>query len=316
MANLVAPFDITGNFPIDKRLVFNTIEEMKNFDQAHLPDAYFAVCVGSNKIYVYNSDNEVIESTGKWREISGGSGDATFTEDFTTNITVGGIDSGTEIKAGDSVCTVIKNMLLKYIKPVISLTLTPNKTLYYIGENVDKEELKIDVTKNSGNITKIIVKRGNDTLTTEENAAGITSFKFTDTTAITNTVSYSIIGTGTDEITASKSITFCNPSFIGTVDSDVTTPTEDIILNLSKYAVNKKGYTYTNFTMDYGKILYAYPKTFGSLTSITDGVNNYTNSYEKQEITININGTNVDYLVYLLKDAAGISDPSFKQIYS
>lgn len=57
MAKLVAPFDITGDFPIDRRLVFDTVDEMNAFDTAHLPSAYFAVCVETpGVIWVYNKN--------------------------------------------------------------------------------------------------------------------------------------------------------------------------------------------------------------------------------------------------------------------
>lgn len=70
MAKLVAPFDITGDFPIDKRLVFNTVDEMHAFDTAHLPDAYFAVCVDTpDDIWLYNKNNN--DGKGGWIKSNG-----------------------------------------------------------------------------------------------------------------------------------------------------------------------------------------------------------------------------------------------------
>lgn len=54
MAELIAPFDINGNFPLDKRQVFATLDDMYSFDTAHLPDSYFAICHETGKMYVYN----------------------------------------------------------------------------------------------------------------------------------------------------------------------------------------------------------------------------------------------------------------------
>ena len=52
--------------------------------------------------------------------------------------------------------------------------------------------------------------------------------------------------------------------------------------------------------MDFGKVVYAYPKEFGALTSIKDTVNNlnYTDSFSKTTVTVD----GIDYLVYTQTD--------------
>ena len=48
--------------------------------------------------------------------------------------------------------------------------------------------------------------------------------------------------------------------------------------------------------MTYGKVVYAYPKSLGTLTKIMDNENNvnYTTSFARTELTID----NIDYYVY------------------
>lgn len=59
-------FDITSQEPIDARLVL-TKEEMLNMKKASLPEKYFCVCKDDAKIYIYNSENEKNEETGRYR---------------------------------------------------------------------------------------------------------------------------------------------------------------------------------------------------------------------------------------------------------
>ena len=53
------------------------------------------------------------------------------------------------------------------------------------------------------------------------------------------------------------------------------------------------------------KVCYAYPSSFGALTSIKDANGyEYINSFTRT--TVNVNGE--DYYVYLLTDASSVSD--------
>ena len=75
-----------------------------------------------------------------------------------------------------------------------------------------------------------------------------------------------------------------------------------------RVAANNKAMTWSGISMDYGKLCYAYPKSFGALTSIKDANNvDYINSYTRTEVTLTENGNSVVYYCYLLKDAAGVS---------
>ena len=129
-------------------------------------------------------------------------------------------------------------------------------------------------------------------------------------TNVTTNTTYTVKATK-DGVTVqgSASVTFVNPSYFGPVAATFT-PTETAIKALTKSVKNGKGYT-GNTSLNNQKVCYAYPKSFGALTSIKDANNfEYINSYTRSELTV----WDETYYVYVLTDATTID--SFKQIYS
>lgn len=64
--------DYKGKKPLDSRMLFDTIAEMKNFNENYLPDITLAFNKADSKMYVFNRTNDVDVTTGKWREFEGG----------------------------------------------------------------------------------------------------------------------------------------------------------------------------------------------------------------------------------------------------
>lgn len=89
-----------------------------------------------------------------------------------------------------------------------------------------------------------------------------------------------------------------------------STITENDISSLSSRLSSSKSYTYT-VNLAEQRIVYMYPQSFGTLTSIKDANNfDYINSYTRT--TLSYNG--VDYYVYILTDPVTIT--GFKQIFN
>ena len=89
----------------------------------------------------------------------------------------------------------------------------------------------------------------------------------------------------------SISVKFVGKSYYGTVNADVGEPTEAVVKALQNNVLkDTKGLKYEHITMDYGKVVYAYPASFGDLTSIKDVKNNlnYFESFSK--ITVSVDG--------------------------
>lgn len=97
-------------------------------------------------------------------------------------------------------------------------------------------------------------------------------------------------------------------SYYGIINS--STITENDISSLSSRLSSSKSYTYT-VNLAEQRIVYMYPQSFGTLTSIKDANNfDYINSYTRTILSYN----GVDYYVYILTDPVTIT--GFKQIFN
>ena len=97
-------------------------------------------------------------------------------------------------------------------------------------------------------------------------------------------------------------------SYYGIINS--STIAENDISSLSSRLSSSKSYIYT-VNLAEQRIVYMYPQSFGTLTSIKDANNfDYINSYTRT--TLSYNG--VDYYVYILTDPVTIT--GFKQIFN
>lgn len=107
-----------------------------------------------------------------------------------------------------------------------------------------------------------------------------------------------------------RNITVVHPSYVGAVPANWT-PTASGITALTELLNTSRACTRTGISVTNGKIVYAYPKSYGVLTSVKDG-NNFEvlGSYTRSEITIN----NVAYYVYLLTNPVTAS--GVKQIFA
>lgn len=105
--------------------------------------------------------------------------------------------------------------------------------------------------------------------------------------------------------TDSVSAVFVNPSYFGVVESNFT-PTPEGIQGLSSGEIIKDSKTYNTptFNQKAQKNCYAYPKAFGALTSITDGKNEFIDSYTCSELEVN----GEMYYVYVLSEASTVSN--------
>lgn len=109
--------------------------------------------------------------------------------------------------------------------------------------------------------------------------------------------------------TGSVLAVFVNPSYFGVVESNFT-PTPEGIQGLSSGEIikNSKTYNTSAFNQNAQKNCYAYPKVFGALTSITDGKNEFINSYTRSELEVN----GEMYYVYVLSEASTVSNYSLQ----
>jgi hypothetical protein len=189
-----------------------------------------------------------------------------------------------------------------------SVTITPNFKQNDAG-SVSKYVLYKNGTEIFNNTT---VSAYTDSATINHN--GSTSYSATATYGdgpIKNTllgIPYPNTSIKAGSVSASGTIRAYALSYYGVISSSAIT--ENDISSLSSRLSSSKSYTYT-VNLSEQRIVYMYPQSFGTLTSIKDANNfDYINSYTR--LTLSYNG--VDYYVYILTDPVTIT--GFKQIFN
>lgn len=113
-------------------------------------------------------------------------------------------------------------------------------------------------------------------------------------------------------MTKSKTVnvSVVNPSFHGVVAAGWT-PTESAVKALTELLQTGRGCTRQGLSLSNQKIAYAYPKSYGALTSVKDG-NNFEvlGSYTRSEMTVGL----TTYYVYVLTDP--VTATGVKQTYA
>lgn len=245
----------------------------------------------------------------------GSGGDAKLTENITSNVLVGAAPANTLFKKDTTFTEFAKKILLKEIAPTITFNAT-NSGLKEVGTSVSGSKLTTNITSlGTGTVTSIEFYEGSNLLDTQSYVAGTNSYSFNYTNTITTNTTFKTIvyytkADGTNStINQTKSITFVYASYYGTVST--LTPVESDIKSLNKSIKNTKAFTWNNITVTDERFCYAYPKSFGALTSIKDANNfEYIGSYTKSTIQID----SVDYYLYVLTDPT--TGSGFKQIYN
>ena len=269
-----------------------------------------------SKIYKFTFDEVNGIITQEFYKIKGGgSGDAFLTEDITSNVLVGAAPANTLFKKDTTFTEFAKKILLKEIAPTITFNAT-NSGLKEVGTSVSGSTLTTNITSlGTGTITSIEFYEGSNLLDTQSYVAGTNSYSFNYTNTITTNTTFKTIvyytkADGTNStINQTKSITFVYASYYGTVST--LTPVEADIKLLNKSIKNTKAFTWNNITVTDERFCYAYPKSFGALTSIKDANNfEYIGSYTMSTIQID----SIDYYLYVLTDPT--TGSGFKQIYS
>lgn len=269
--------------------------------------------MGEDGLYKFTFDNVdgII-----YQEVSkiSGSGDATLTEDVKSNLDVGNIKVNDLFKTGTTFTDFVKKLLIKEILPTGKI-IAANSGLNLKGSTVTTPLITATIL-NAGTCTidKIEFYRGTTLENTQNYITGTNTYTYNTTDITSNeTVSIKIYYTPKDitqtvtPLTYSANYRFVNNSYSGVL-SNIPTATD--IVTLSQNLKETRAFTGT-FSPTNEYMVYAYPASFGNLTSIKDQNNfEYIASYTK--VTLTVNGEN--YLVYYRSNK--ITATGLKQIYS
>ena len=242
-------------------------------------------------------------------------GGANLQNPITVSNPVGSATSGKVYAKGTPLETIIKDMLVKEVAPGLTLTIVPSATLYDIVEDtVASVLMKAAVTKNTYELSKVDFYLGT-TLKHTENISAPGTYQFNMTWVVPTNTDFTLKAVVADRkagtpMSTSKeiSVKFVGKSYYGTVDPSIGEPTEAIIKSLQNRTLkDTKNLTYSGITMAYGKVVYAYPASFGNLSSIKDVPNNiqyWPNSFTKT--VVNVDG--ISYNCYTQNDPSAAED--------
>lgn len=227
-----------------------------------------------------------------------------------TTQTVGGLDKGTDID-GFSVHMLLERILLPDIKPEATMTVNKNKpgVAFERGDSIIINNITVNIILGSNPIktVELFVNGVQEQVKTPAVTEGNISVVFDINRELKNSIAQgAYVVKVTDEkgynITIqSPAINFYYPCYFGVVDKDVTvnTITAAQIKAMTKKAEAKGNKTHT-YNTNNQRMVFAYPASYGLLTSILD-LNGFEQikAFEKKSITISTTDGNVEYYVYM-----------------
>lgn len=262
----------------------------------------------NNQVLAYDAENE------KWiNKSGGGGGSAELEESVTANTAAGAIEVGTTLPQGMTFTQFAKALLIAEVDPTINFSISQGGTVPSGGSYTETLTCAVTNMGSSKKIKTISWYEGETLKRTDNvNSTVPATWTYTMPTATTDTTTFKAVVTYTSskdiDISVEKTdtITFGSYKYYGEVFS--LDPTEQEVLALTEVAGNSRAGQYS-FTFDDSRICYAYPKSFGALTKITDPYNNnLMYSFTRTEQTYTIGGQSVDYYRYVLTDEAGAPD--------
>lgn len=261
--------------------------------------------------FTYNEVNGTIKQEAV--KISGG--DSKLIRNVKANVSAGAISSGDTVLKDTTFTEFVEKLLIKEVAPAISFTSSQSGVLE-VGTTVTNPTLRLQINSlGTGTPTNINFYVGSTLVDTQPYVPGTNVYTYSYVGTITSTSStkvtldYNKSDNTPATLTATKSYIFVYASYYGAIS--MATPTDTDVKALTKNVKNTKAFTYNNIVLNDERICYAYPVSFGNLTSIKDANNfEYISSYTKYTMTID----SVSYNVYVLTDP--ITATGFKQIYS
>ena len=238
----------------------------------------------------------------------GGDGEG-GTCDWTTNITVGGLNANTNVD-GMSTVDVLRMITRKYANARCTVTWSPTKDIYEIGQTIDIDVRTSAFVNGDYPCSKVALYQGATKL--EEKDVTSTTVDFTQLTGVGTTTTYKVVltdGNGATTEPSKKTYTFVNAMYKGVV-ADGTTLDETAITGLNKLVEVKGNKTIAYTTTGLQTVVFAYPASYGASLSAIVNQNNYnvTANFTKSNVTV----SGVSYVVYSL---SGVNVNNFKYTF-
>lgn len=227
-----------------------------------------------------------------------------YNKNIPTYVEHGGIPIGTTFN-NKTLQEMFDMILYPYVSPTVSAqVLTPgNGGTYEIGTLVSVTKIRVNATIKSNNLTKIDIVEGSNIIATKTDGVSKGgTFDFVLNIAVrTNKYFTAKVYDDTGAVVSKNTgtFTFVHPIYHGSLSTDKT-PTQEEIKALTKHTESKGTKTYS-FTANNQRFVFAYPKSYGTLSAIYDQNNfNVTSTFTIYTVPIQcLDGSTVDYYVYV-----------------
>lgn len=244
------------------------------------------------------------------RVVGEGGGSGTLESAINSNITVGGSAAGTKYPEGSSVENVLKNMLVKYYPPSISISLSPSTTIYEIGTTTPPITITVNAVKNSDPIEylRFFIQSNTVYIMDKKTYAEIVdggTFTYTYNDPINETTTVSVkCSDGETVVSDSKVIKFIHAMYAD-VSNDI-----ELQPQVSGKILREKGTITNTYTANNQYVNFWYPTSYGKLNSIMDQ-NNFENINSFTYTIVMVNGVNY----YYYRSITPVTCSSFKYTF-
>lgn len=206
----------------------------------------------------------------------------------------------------------VKIDIKEFVAPGVTMTLTPaNDLLDKDVDTIGELMVTINIKKGTNTINNAkIFLNGTSVKEFSENISEGGVFIYTHTFDPRTNTTFKVQAIAYDKQgktgQTTKEVKFVNKTYYGTVAADVIAPNVEQITALEHTLIPSRAYVYSGITMDFGKVVFAYPASFGSLSRIFDPIHQFTYTESFTKTTVSIDGTS--YYVYTLTEPTAADD--------
>lgn len=223
-----------------------------------------------------------------------------YTDSGTTE-TIGGINKGDTFE-DTPISDVMHKLLHPYVAPKLTSEIYPSVLLN--TQATDSVIIIVDFEGGSSEAKKCEIFVHNQVIYSDTTLSGHIDFTYRPDELIIDDTIFTIILTDFEgkETIITKTLKFIEPSYCGTIEDEVEIDSESI-KQLSQTPLLNNNYVTPKLSSEYGRIVFAYPVSFGEVEAINDYRTNFDlfDSFEFSYIQID----DKEYIVYSLKESAG-----------
>lgn len=264
----------------------------------------------TNKMYRVSIANYTSDATDIQNDITAnkltliGGSEFSYTNPTPVVQSLGGINAG-HVFNGESLDTILNELLFPYVAPSVSLATAPVSALKEFGDTIPSVSLSATTVKKSNLITSVEFLRNGVSINTvaSPNATGGAE-TYSDSVLVNSDTSYTVkVGDGTTFSTSNaQTFSFVYPMYVGSV---LNTPNEAEIKAMTKL-VQKKADVSKTYTFTGQKFCIAYVQSYGNLTAIKDtNLFEILGDFQKTTVTMTmLDGQSVVYNVYTSNNLA------------